>query len=82
MINPRHFTPSPRTRWLSDLAAALDHAQRVLARLDNATARTDEAMHLAGRIAAIRSEVDRLRRGRFAPMDQAGRRSGHAEALD
>jgi len=66
MTPPAHFRPSQRSLWLAELAAALEQAQRVLDRLDPDSARSDEALHLRGRIAALWSEVDQLRRGAFA----------------
>jgi hypothetical protein len=66
MTQPGHFRPSQRSLWLTELAAALEQAQRVLDRLDPESARSDETLHLRGRIAAIWSEVDQLRRGTFA----------------
>ena len=72
MMVPGHFRPSERSRWLSELAAALEQAQRVLDRLDAEAARSDEALHLRSRIAALWSEVDQLRRGSFARGDDKG----------
>ena len=66
MTRPNHFRPSKRSQWLTELANALEQAQCVLDRLDADTARSDEALHLRGRIAALWSEVDQLRRGSFA----------------
>jgi hypothetical protein len=66
MMVPSHFRPSERSRWLTELAAALEQAQRVLDQLDPEAARSDEALHLQTRIAALWSEVDQLRRGAFA----------------
>ena len=72
MMLPVPFRPSERTLWLTELAATLEQAQRVLDRLDPDAARTDEALHLRGRIAALWSEVDQLRRGAFARGDGKG----------
>jgi hypothetical protein len=72
MTQPGHFRPSQRSLWLTELAAALEQAQRVLDRLDPESARSDETLHLRGRIAAIWSEVDQLRRGAFARCDGKG----------
>jgi hypothetical protein len=66
MTRPSHFRPSQRTLWLTELASALEQAQHVLDRLDPDAGRSDEALHLRGRIAALWSEVDQLRRGSFA----------------
>jgi len=66
MTRPGHFRPSQRSLWLSELAATLEEAQRLLDRIDPETAGSDEALHLRGRIATLWSEVDRLRRGAFA----------------
>jgi len=66
MTPPAHFRPSQRSLWLTQLAAALEQAQQVLDRLDPDSAQSEEALHLRGRIAALWSEVDQLRRGAFA----------------
>ena len=66
MTLPSHFRPSQRSLWLAELAATLEQAQRVLDRLDPESGRSDEALHLRGRIAALWSEVDQMRRGSFA----------------
>ena len=66
---------SERARWLASLSAALDEAQGILAALDAETAQSAEAHHLRARIAAIRSEVEQLRRGSFAGLTQVGKKS-------
>jgi hypothetical protein len=65
MTPPARFRSSQRALWLTELAAALEQAQRVLDRLDPDAAQSEEALHLRGRIAALWSEVDQLRRGAF-----------------
>lgn len=72
MTRPSHFRPSQRSLWLSELAAALEQAQRVLDKVDAESAQSKEALHLRSRIAALWSEVDRLRRGAFAQGGTGG----------
>ena len=72
MTRPGHFRPSQRSLWLTELASALDQAQRILDRLDANTARSEEALHLRSRIAALWSEVDQLRRGSFSRGGRGG----------
>ena len=50
-----------RARWLSELADALDEAQKVAWRLGVSEGDSAEAKELYGRIEAARAEVDRLR---------------------
>jgi acyl-CoA reductase-like NAD-dependent aldehyde dehydrogenase len=50
-----------RARWLSELADALDEAQKVAWRLGVSEGDSVEAKELYGRIEAARAEVDRLR---------------------
>ena len=52
-----------RARWLAELAAALDEAQRLSQRLAESRPGTGEAATLRTRIMALRSEVEGLRRG-------------------
>ena len=72
MTRPSHFRPSDRTLWLTDLAKALAQAGEVLSQVDRESAETPEAHHLQLRIAALRSEVDKLRRGAFANRPTGG----------
>jgi hypothetical protein len=50
-----------RARWLSELADALDEAQKVAWRLGVSEGDSAEAKELYGRIEAAQAEVDRLR---------------------
>ena len=54
-----------RARWLSELADALDEAQKVAWRLGVSEGDCAEAKELYGRIEAARAEVDRLRLNGF-----------------
>ena len=75
MTRASHFRASERSRWLANLSAALGEAQGVLAALDEEAAQAPEAHHLKARIAAIRSEVELLRRGGFPSLKQVGKKS-------
>ena len=61
-----------RARWLAELAAALDEAHRLTLRLTEFGAATSEAVVLRVRIQAMMSEVESLRRGRYALTDKHG----------
>jgi hypothetical protein len=74
MISPTPYRDNERSRWLASLSAALAEALGVLAALDEDAAQSVEAHHLKGRIAAIRSEVEQLRRGGFPSLQEVGRR--------
>ena len=50
-----------RARWLSNLAQALDEAQKVAWRLGVSEGDSAEAKELYGRIETVRAEVERLR---------------------
>ncbi len=54
-----------RARWLSELALALEEAQKVAWRLGVSEGDSAEAKELYGRIEATRAEVDRLRLSGF-----------------
>jgi hypothetical protein len=54
-----------RSRWLSELALALEEAQKVAWRLGVSEGESAEAKELYGRIEAARAEVDRLRLSGF-----------------
>ena len=75
MTRPSHNRESERRRWLASLSAALTEAQGVLSALDEETAQSAEAHHLKARIAAIRSEVELLRRGSFPSLKEVGTKS-------
>jgi len=55
-----------RARWLAELAAAIDQAQRVAWALPIAEGSDPEAKNLYGRLESVRIEVDSLRHGRWA----------------
>jgi cell division protein FtsB len=74
MTRPSHHRSSERSRWLSSLSAALAEAQGVLAALDEEAAQSAEAHHLKARIAAIRSEVELLRRGGFPSLKEVAKK--------
>jgi hypothetical protein len=57
-----------RTRWLDDLAAAIDDAQRVAWRLGIAEGADGEAMALYGRLEIARTEVEAIRNSGWATM--------------
>jgi len=75
MTRPSHFRASERSRWLASLSAVLAEALGVLAALDEEAAHSAEAHHLKSRIAAIRSEVELLRRGGFPSLKEVGKKS-------
>lgn len=52
-----------RARWLAELAAALDEAHRLTLRLTEQGAETSEAILLRTQITAVRTAVEKLRRG-------------------
>ena len=54
-----------RARWLSELAHALDEAQKVAWRLGVSEGNNAEAKELYGRIETARAEVERLRLSGF-----------------
>lgn len=55
-----------RARWLADLAAAIDEAQRIAWRLGSGEESNPEALNLYQRLEAARAEVDALRRSGWA----------------
>ena len=67
---------SERARWLAALSSALDEAQGVLAALDEPAAQSTEAHHLRARVAALKSEVEQLRRGSMPGLTEVGKKSG------
>ena len=75
MTRPGHFRASERNRWLATLSATLAEAQGVLAALDEEAAKSAEAYHLKARIAAIKSEVELLRRGGFPSLKEVPKKS-------
>jgi hypothetical protein len=52
-----------RARWLAELAASIDEAQRIAWRLGVTEGDNAEAKELYGRLEAARVEVESLRRG-------------------
>jgi hypothetical protein len=73
MTSHGHHRGGERARWLASLSAALDEAQGVLAALDEEAAQSAEAHHIRSRIAAIKSEVEQLRRGGFPNEKEVGK---------
>lgn len=55
-----------KVRWLADLRAAIDDAQRVAWRLGIVQGADSEAMKLYGRLEIVRAEVDAIRLGGWA----------------
>ena len=82
MTRISHPRAAERARWLASLSSALDEAQGVLAALDAEAAQSAEAHHLRSRIAAIRSEVEQLRRGGFASPIQVGKKPPRGPGWD
>ncbi len=60
---PNDFAAVQRARWLAELAASIDEAQRVAWRLGVTEGNNAEAKELYGRLEAARVEVESLRRG-------------------
>ena len=58
-----------RARWLAERASTLDHAHRLLRRLAETEAKGREAIAIGARIAELRAEVDRIRRGQSTPIE-------------
>ena len=59
-----------RTRWLAELADAIEEAQRVAWRLGVSEGADPEAKDLYARLEAARDEVDALRRRTWAGAQQ------------
>jgi hypothetical protein len=55
-----------RARWLADLAAAIEQAQKLAWRLGVTEGNDPDALELYARLELARDEVDALRRGRWA----------------
>ena len=62
---PSAESAAERARWLAELTAALDEARDLVRRLAVEEARID-AIDLAARIEAVRSDVERMRLRRAA----------------
>lgn len=52
-----------RSRWLAELAQAVDQAQRLARTLSASESNGSQAKELFGRLESVRIEVDALRRG-------------------
>ena len=63
---PFQASVSERARWLSELAEALEQAQRLAWTMGLLEGDSVEAMQLYGRLEAARLEVQSLRSGRLA----------------
>lgn len=59
-------TATERSRWLSELAVAIEQAQRVAWQLGVSEGDDPEAKDLYARLEAAREEVESLRRGGWA----------------
>ena len=67
-----------RSRWLAELAQAVDDAQQLLRELPSWFTGDDEALDLSARLASVAGEIERLRRARgesgdASPAPQARR---------
>ena len=58
-----------RTRWLAELAEALEIAGKIALELGDAPADPAHAATLRGQIASLQTEVDSLRRARPVPTE-------------
>ncbi len=56
-----------RARWLAEVGAALDEAERLTTRLARWRSSSSEAVMLRIQIVAVRAEVEALQRARPAP---------------
>ena len=63
MRNVRAEQAALRARWMAELAAAIEGAQRVAWQLGSATTRSLEARELYGQLEAARIELESLRLG-------------------
>ena len=61
--------PAERARWLAELAAAIEEAQRVAWRLGVAEGDSSEAKELYARLEVARAEVESLRRGGWSRQE-------------
>ena len=59
-----------RARWMAELAAAIEGAQRVAWQLGSAGHASFEARELYGRLEAARLELEELRRGTRSMRDE------------
>lgn len=59
-----------RTRWLDELAAAIDDAQRVAWHIGIVEGGGGEAMELYGRLEIARAELEAIRKSGWASMRQ------------
>jgi len=56
-----------RSRWLAELAQAIDEAQRLARNLGDSERKCAHAKELYGRLESVRIEVEALRRGAWVP---------------
>lgn len=61
---PSPFNAADRARWLAEVSAALDEAQRLASDMGLATIRNPEARELCARLAVARAQVQSLRLAR------------------
>jgi hypothetical protein len=59
-----------RSRWLAEVADAIDEAQRLARKLSSSEGNAVAAKEIHGRLEAIRIEVDSLRRGGWVPRSR------------
>jgi hypothetical protein len=65
---PNQAVALERARWLTELADAIDQAQKLAWRLGVAEGDSEEARTLYARLEAVRAEVDSLRFGEWAEV--------------
>jgi hypothetical protein len=53
-----------RTRWLGELARAIDHAQRLIWEYGSSVGLSVDALDLYARLEVVRDDVDAIRRAR------------------
>jgi hypothetical protein len=63
---PNEQSAAERSRWLAELAEALEQAQKLTWRLGAGEGRTAAAMELYGQLESVRAEVQSLRLRRTA----------------
>lgn len=62
-MNKNDMSSAERARWLGELAAAIEDAQRVAQRLGTVQGTSSEARELYAQLELARAEVESLRRG-------------------
>lgn len=64
-MDRNQLSSAERARWLADLAAAIEDAQRVARNLGHSESGSSEAKELYAQLEAARVEVESLRRGHW-----------------